>query len=134
VWVTKEKAGHPCKGDPAKETFMSASLLTRICPVVYGKELAYELRNRTAAQRAALAASYDRYPHSKITVVSLTDRQWAGLFRISIPSLVAARTLSATERELVFFARRPLIEPQDRLKSAIRKVGTEATFDLLCTL
>jgi hypothetical protein len=113
---------------------MSASLLTRICPIVYGRDLAYELRNRSAAQRAALAASYDHYAHSKITVVSLTDRQWAGLFKISVPSLLTARSLSPTERELVFFARRPLIEPRDRLKSAIRTVGTEATFDLLCTL
>jgi hypothetical protein len=113
---------------------MSASLLTRICPIVYGRDLAYELRNRTAAQRAALAASYDHYDRRNITVVSLTDGQWAGLFKISVPSLVAARALSPGERELVFMAMRPLIEPQDRLKSAIHKVGTEATFDLLCTL
>jgi hypothetical protein len=113
---------------------MSASLLTRICPIVYGRDLAYELRNRTAAQRAALAASYDHNDRRNITVVSLTDGQWAGLFKISVPSLVAARALSPGERELVFMAMRPLIEPQDRLKSAIHKVGTEATFDLLCTL
>ena len=49
----------------------------------YGRELVYELRGKTAAQRAVLAAHYSA-DDFKIDLHSLTAKQVAALFRVSV--------------------------------------------------
>jgi predicted xylose isomerase-like sugar epimerase len=102
-----------------------------------GRDLAYQLRNTTAAQRAAIAAEDgDRH----LLILKPTNAQRASVFKVSTRSLAVARALPSAERELVKRGLRRLVEPQDR-KAAVRtdadverlivEIGPERVMSLL---
>ena len=101
---------------------MEGSISNTRPAVHFGRDLAYELRNKSAAQRAVLAAEDGDGP---LYIFKPTNAQRAGFFKISIPTLTAARALPPAERERVKRGERPLIEPQDRLKAAISVIDTD---------
>jgi hypothetical protein len=90
-------------------------------PAVYaGKSLSYELRNKTAAPRAALAAGYD-----DLHIIGPTRKQLAALFKVVPNTLAVASTLPPLERDRVLRGQRPLVEKQDRVKAACRVIDTD---------
>jgi len=95
-----------------------------------GRELGYELRGKTTAQRAALAAHYSA-DGFKIDLHSLTAKQVAALFRISVPTLDSAKALTLAERAAVFFRLAPLVNPTRKLERDIAAVGIDRAFSAL---
>jgi hypothetical protein len=92
-------------------------------PAVHiGRDLAYQLRNKSAAQRAVIAADDGDGP---VYIFTPTVTQRAGLYKVSPRSLAYARALPLVERDRVKRGLRRLIEPQDRLKAAISVVKTD---------
>src|SRR5262245_10145645 len=65
--------------------------MTFILHQVTGRGLAYQLRGRTAAQRAVLAVN-DAV--NGFVLTNPTDRQLAALYRICVPAVIAARSLT----------------------------------------
>jgi hypothetical protein len=84
--------------------------------VHFGKGLAYELRNKSAAQRAVIAAEDG---DGDLYIYQPTNTQRASVYKVSPVTLAAARALPPVERDRVKRGLRPLIEPQDRLNAAI---------------
>ena len=97
--------------------------------VVYiGRGLAYKLRGKSPAERAAIAASYDR---SAVSIICPTDKQLAAVFRISNAGLRAARVLPVEDRQEVLRGRKPL-NGQQSLDHIVRKHGVAPVWDALC--
>jgi hypothetical protein len=91
--------------------------LPNLTPTVHiGRDLAYHLPNKSAAQRAVIAAEDG---DGDLYIYQPTKAQRAKLFRVSPRSLAAARALTAIERDRVMRGLRSLIEPQDR-KAVVR--------------
>lgn len=90
--------------------------------VHFGRFLALQLRKKSAAQRAALAAEDGDGP---LYIFKPTNAQRAKLFKVSPATLAAARALPPVERNKVKRGLRRLIEPQDRLKAAMRVISTD---------
>jgi hypothetical protein len=95
-----------------------------------GRDLAYELRGKTAAQRAVLAAEYTADDH-KVVLHFPTEKQVAALFRISVATLDAAKALKGPERAAVFHRLSPLVNPTKKLERDIAAVGFDESFKAL---
>jgi hypothetical protein len=95
-----------------------------------GRKLGYELRGKTAAQRAALAPEYTADGYA-IVPYCLTEKQLAALFRVSVATLEAAKALSKEERGWVFYKLQPLVSPTRKLEHTIRTAGVEQSFKVL---
>ena len=87
-----------------------------------GHALSWQLRRRTAAQRAVLAAIDSA---GELTINSPTLGQLAALYGISRPTLNKARALSPEKRLRVLAGTRPLDMPQDRMNSAAPKARND---------
>src|SRR5262245_56636199 len=95
-----------------------------------GRELGYELRGKTAAQRAVLAAQYCADDHT-VVVYDLTEKQLAALFRISVPTFDTAKALDQSERATGFPGLSPVVSPTRRLERDIAAVGIDRAFSAL---
>jgi hypothetical protein len=95
-----------------------------------GRRLAYELRGKTAAQRAVIAAQYLADGH-KIVLYSPTEKQVASLFRVSVATLDAAKALGPAELAAVYWYCAPLVSPTRKLERDIVTVGTDQAFSTL---
>jgi len=84
----------------------------------------------TAARRAVLAAEYTT-DGLKIVLHFPTEKQVAALFRISVPTLDAAKALNKAERVAVFHCQAPLASPIRKLERNIAAVGVDASFEAL---
>jgi hypothetical protein len=84
--------------------------------VHFGPDLAYQLRGKSAAQRAVLAVEDGDGP---IYILNPTNAQRAGLFKVSPGTLARARSLPPDQRKLVKQGLRHLVEKQDRVAAAI---------------
>jgi hypothetical protein len=75
---------------------------------LFGRELGYELRGKSPAQRAVMAAQY-LANGGHIVLHVPTKKQLAALFRVSGATLDAAKALNEEERALVDRRNRPPI-------------------------
>jgi uncharacterized protein (DUF2141 family) len=97
--------------------------ITVATTTIPGRALAHHLRNKSAAQRAAMAAMDTR---GDLTIKNPTIGQIANLYGISRPTLNKARGLSPEECLRVMRGERPLDTSQDRLQAAIDEIRSDA--------
>jgi hypothetical protein len=97
---------------------------------LFGRDLAYELRGKTTAQRAVLAAHYTA-DGERVVLYSPTKKQVAALFRVSVATLDAAKALDQAERVAVFHCQAPLVSPTRKLERDIAVVGFDESFKAL---
>ena len=110
-----------------KRSFLNGTSLS--ASQVTGRELAYQLRGKTAAQRAVFAVNEFA---TDWALTNPTDRQLARLFGVSEYQLRQARELNSHERWRVKVGfRRSLSDQVGRLEKDVRRAGTETTWNVL---
>jgi hypothetical protein len=95
---------------PATNIFATTAVIT-------GHTLGHKLSAKTAAQRAAIAASD---MDGGLTIKNLTIGQVGILYGISRPTLDKARSLTPEKRALVAKGDRPLVTSQGHAKKILR--------------